>query len=720
MNFSNGSENTIFKMLLIDDEEELLESFQEVATEFGFEVSAFSSVNAVLEKNYNYDQFACILCDYRMPEKSGLDFYKQVRTTSQVHFVILTGFADKEVVLNSLNLGVNELLEKPIDFEILKNVFEKIKTQFLNKKRIQDQEIQNILEFFCEESKDLYSDLEEILSRLSEEPLDPLIVDMAYRKIHSVKGDSAAVPGGELLAKLSHELESRLSFIKDNDNYQPFKEEVATYLDAATLSLKFIETLQADFNRVSELQESIEQMMDSLKKLEPKQREHLENPLKYHSSVLTESNQDKKELSHAIPKGNHLLQIDDPSYSEEETLVKNSQLDQFMELAGELVILKNYYHAMAMDLQDREIPLKVLNRIENFSQALDKTTQRLQDHVLEVRKISLKKISTKLSRIIRQSSKQLDKQVKLVIKGENLKLDKSIAMAIGSSLTHMVRNSMDHGLENPSERVQNGKAAHGEISVEFIEHKDFIEVFMKDDGRGLDLVKIRQKALEKNLTNVNSLSQLSELQVAEFIFFPGFSTAREVTEISGRGVGMDAALSMVNKLNGNIKIISTSTKGTLFQIKIPFIKTVSVEKTLIAFSEGMHLALPIDCVQEIMKGDQGHFVEIEQCLVISSKENNLPLVAYSQNQGPYFIIDRAQIKDSMIIKLKSKTHHFAMVVEKILYQTEAVNQRLSKDVIHQDSILGTTILGDDHIAYLLDPEALYNELIQSPRLFQAA
>jgi chemotaxis protein histidine kinase CheA len=134
----------------------------------------------------------------------------------------------------------------------------------------------------------------------------------------------------------------------------------------------------------------------------------------------------------------------------------------------------------------------------------------------------------------------------------------------------------------------------------------------------------------------------------------------------------------------------------------------------------MHLALPIDCVQEIMKGDQGHFIEIAQCLMISSNEQNLPLVAYSQNQGPYFILDRAQIKDSMIIKLKSKTHQFAMVVEKILYQTEAVNQRLSKDVIHQESILGTTILGDDHIAYLLDPEALYNELILGPKLSLAA
>jgi two-component system chemotaxis sensor kinase CheA len=688
------------KMLIVDDEADLREIMAEIASTMDIPSATFASADEALAAAGPFDQYFMVLSDFKMPGKNGVQFCQAIREQGfDTPFVILTGFADKQMVIQGLNAGITELLEKPIHTDALEKVIEKHAESYIAKQKAKEDENKELIGFFVDETKELYSDLEETLLRLKEVPLDPVVIDVVFRKIHSVKGGASAIPGAELLAKLSHEFESRLSFIKNN-RYQPHQEEIPVYLDAAALSLKIAEALKTSTEEVNTYSDAVDHTIQLFLNL-PKE-----------SALVETIELGTPAATIGLAKGLE----DDGSFHEEEIMVKNSQLDHFMKLAGELVILKNYYQSLVQDLSKTSMNTKIFARVENFSRSMEKSTQALQDHILEVRKVSLKKISAKLSRITRQTSKSLNKKINFEVIGHDLKVDKSIATAIGASLTHMVRNSMDHGIEVPEERIKVGKSEVGSVKIEFKEDKGAIEVWVSDDGRGLNLRKIKEKALEKKLITELQAENMNDIQIADMIFLPGFSTADQVTDVSGRGVGMDAALNMVQQLDGYVRIESTSNKGSIFKIRIPFLQTVSVEKSLIVQSDSMMLAVPIDSVRQIMKGREGHFVDLHGQMLLVTADGNIPLIGFSQSMGAHTSLSKEFAEQNMILTIKAGHHNFAMVVDQVHQQSEAVTQALPPAVMKEAYVLGTTILGDDQIAYVLDPEILYIATLMPEKL----
>jgi two-component system, chemotaxis family, sensor kinase CheA len=681
------------KIIIVDDEQAIRDAIVDVAEALQIDTKVYSSALEALEDMKNYDIYSMIISDFKMPHMTGIEYCQAVREVSDIPFVILTGFADKQMAIKGLAIGLTEILEKPVDFDTLESIIGKYTALFDKKQTERDNDLKELVAFFCDESKELYADLEETLLRLSENPIDPLVVDVIFRKIHSIKGGASAIPGAEPLTRLSHEFESRLSFIKSK-KYQPSEDEIPVYLDAANLSMKLIDALRVSFDEVQSFQPAVDKMIEMIKAL----------PVESTSAVVEVS-----AVAASPTKG-----LDDDhnqSFHEEEILIKNSQLDHFMELVGELVILKNYYNALVKDFNDQDINAKLMSRAENFSRSIEKATQALQDHLLEVRKVPLKKIASKLQRISRQASKQLNKKVDLEIQGAELKVDKSIATAIGASLTHMLRNSLDHGLEGSEERIAKGKSGIGKISVDFIENKGAIEVTIADDGRGLNIPKIKQKALEKGLITQLQSSTMSDLQASQLIFMPSFSTADQVTDVSGRGVGMDAALNMVEQLDGSIKIEESSSSGSRFKIRIPFLQTVSVERSLVVLCHEMFVAVPIESVRQIVKRQDVRVNLVDGNLVVTNFDENVPLLGFNQDDGAFVCTAKDLNKDGMILSIRAGHFNFALFVDAVLYQTEAVNQPLIGELEKEPYILGTTILGDDQVAYVLDPEVLYTTLI---------
>jgi two-component system chemotaxis sensor kinase CheA len=373
-------------------------------------------------------------------------------------------------------------------------------------------------------------------------------------------------------------------------------------------------------------------------------------------------------------------------------------IDSLMNLVGELVLARNQILRLTNNLRD--------TNYVNASHRLNRITSELQENIMKTRMQPIATVWNKFPRVVRDIAKSVNKQVRLEMEGKETDLDKTIIEAIKDPLTHIIRNSVDHGIESPDRRIAAGKNPEGVVLLRAFHEGGHVIIEIRDDGAGLNTERIKQKAIEKNLVSPEKLALMSEQEIHRLIFAPGFSTAEQITNISGRGVGMDVVRSNIEKIGGQVDIYSTQGQGSTIKIKIPL--TLAIVPALIISSGRERFVIPqVNIIELVRLKGKNIFTQIEEIRgsnFFRLRGNLLPLVYLNRElnlpeKDPVEDIDEAELN---IIVVKADERLFGLVVDEVHDTEEIVVKPLSNQIKSILVFSGATIMGDGHVALILD------------------
>ncbi len=376
--------------------------------------------------------------------------------------------------------------------------------------------------------------------------------------------------------------------------------------------------------------------------------------------------------------------------------VDTQRLDEIMNMVGELVLVRNRFKTLREALDNEDMAKAVAN--------LDVVTSDLQLAVMKTRMQPIKKVFGRFPRVVRDLARSLNKEIRLEMHGEDTDLDKNLVEALADPLVHLVRNSVDHGIEMPDEREKAGKPREGVVVLTAAQEGDHIQLTIEDDGKGMDPEMLRQKAVEKGLMDEESAARLDEKECFHLIFMPGFSTKSEISDISGRGVGMDVVKTRISQMNGSVDIDSEKGKGTKLTIRVPL--TLAIMPTLMVKLEHQAFALPLASVVEILDLDLNQTNVVDGQEVVIVREQALPL---------FYLKDwlihgrRSEIRsqnDGNVVVVNVGGRHVGFVVDHLIGQEEVVIKALGAKLHGLVGLAGATITGDGMIALILDVPGL--------------
>jgi two-component system chemotaxis sensor kinase CheA len=367
-------------------------------------------------------------------------------------------------------------------------------------------------------------------------------------------------------------------------------------------------------------------------------------------------------------------------------------LGKLMDLVGELVLTRNQVLQHTALQQDGSL-LRVVQR-------LNLITSELQEGLTKTRMQSIGNLWRKLPRVVRDLSVSCGKQVEVLMEGQETELDKTVLEAIKDPLTHLVRNALDHGIELPADRLAKGKSREGRLQLRAFHESGRVNIEISDDGGGISVEKIKKKAIEKQLISAEQAAKMSEREVLDLIFLPGFSTAEKVTNISGRGVGMDVVKTNIEKIGGSIELQSTLGAGTKFQIRIPL--TLAIIPALLVSTGNQQYAIPQTHIIELVRlntDEQQKIEYLHETPVYRLREQLLPLVFL---RGVLGLPAAAELTTLNIAVLYSEQGPFGLVVDHINDTSEIVVKPLAKQLKGLSLYAGTTLMGDGRVSLILD------------------
>ncbi len=383
-----------------------------------------------------------------------------------------------------------------------------------------------------------------------------------------------------------------------------------------------------------------------------------------------------------------------PTAPQAETTVRvdTSRLDDIMNMVGELVLVRNRLATLEAVQADEEMAKAVAN--------LDVVTADLQSAVMKTRMQPIKKVFGRFPRVVRDLARSLKKEVDLVLEGEETDLDKNLVEALADPLVHLVRNAVDHGIEMPDSRVKAGKERTGTVVLSAEQEGDHILLTISDDGGGMDADVLRNIAVKKGVLEPDAAARLSDQECFQLIFAPGFSTKDEISDISGRGVGMDVVKTRIVQLNGSVEINSELGVGTTLQIKVPL--TLAIMPTLMVSLKKQIFALPLVNVNEIFHLDLRHTNVIDGQCVIMVREKALPLFYLAD----WLVGGREQKDEGHVVVVSVGSQKVGFVVDQLVGQEEVVIKPLGNMLLGTGGLAGATIRGDGKIALILDVPSL--------------
>ncbi|PKF62927.1 chemotaxis protein CheA [Psychromonas sp. psych-6C06] len=376
--------------------------------------------------------------------------------------------------------------------------------------------------------------------------------------------------------------------------------------------------------------------------------------------------------------------------------VDTAILDEIMNMVGELVLVRNRLVSLESTSEDEEISRAVAN--------LDIVTGDLQGSVMKTRMQPIKKVFGKFPRVVRDLARTLGKNIRLELVGEETDLDKNLVEALADPLVHLVRNSVDHGIEMPNIRMQSGKDKEGRVLLSASQEGDHILLVIEDDGAGMDANKLKQIAMDKGILDQDGADRMSDRDAYSLIFAPGFSTKVEISDISGRGVGMDVVKTGITKLNGSISIDSELGKGTRLEIKVPL--TLAILPTLMIVVSEQTFALPLTNVNEIFHLDLSKTNLVNNQLTIVIRDRAIPLFYLSDWLAPNKPAVEKGTGVGHVVIVQLGIQQVAFVVDALLGQEEVVIKALDKLLSGTPGMAGATITSDGGIALILDLPSL--------------
>lgn len=590
-----------------------------------------------------------------------------------------------------------------------------------------DCEDQELLEGFLAETTELLEKLDDDLIALEKASDDPELMNRIFRSIHTVKGASSFL-GFDLLVRVTHKTEDVLNRLRKGE-LQLTPEIMDVVLEATDL----VKTLVADIKGGDIVDRDIDTTVSKLIPLLTEQPAAVkteataaveEPPAQPGSSQPTATSEEsaaapKQEPAAAAapamppaptrpaPETSKKPAPPKPADKGGDDLSDNTtvrvdvkRLDDLMNQVGELVLERNRMIQLNQDLQGGTADMVLFGEeFGKLAKRMNFVTSELQMQVLKMRMIPVEKVFKKFPRIVRSLARDLGKEVDLKIFGEETELDRSVVDEIGDPLIHLIRNAMDHGLETPDERIAAGKPGAGTLVLAAVHEGNSIIISIKDDGRGIDTDRVGRKAIEKGLITEDQLAAMSQREMFDLIFLPGFSTKDKASDLSGRGVGMDVVKTNIKKLNGLIEIKSEKGLGSEFILRLPL--TLAIIQSLLVEVEGEIYSIPLASVLETLRVDQREFHVIGGQEVLKLRDMVLPLIRLEQ----VFRVQRHYEQDNFcyVVVIGAADKRVGLVVTRLVGQQEVAIKSLGNYLANVPGIAGSTILGDGRVTLIVDP-----------------
>ena len=403
----------------------------------------------------------------------------------------------------------------------------------------------------------------------------------------------------------------------------------------------------------------------------------------------------KEEKKPAAAKAPEKKQVSKPVVNRT-VRVDIEKLDSLMNLVSELIIAKNSLVAASSNDQGNNTAFN--EQIEY----LENVTTNLHESVMKVRMVPIESVVVKFPRMIRDLSKKLDKKMELYMTGEETELDRTVVDEIGDPLMHLLRNSADHGLESAEVRAQRGKPEQGSIFLDAYQDGNNVVIEVRDDGNGIDVEAVKNKAIERNLVTVEQAANMSEKDIINLLFQPGFSTSEKVTDVSGRGVGLDVVKSKIESLSGEVEVKSKWGEGSTWTIRLPL--TLAIIQALMVVVGGEKYAISLGSIQTIEDISPKDIKLVENKEVINLRGTVIPLIRLTEVLD---VESTRSTEDNLIVVIVKKGDKMAgLVIDELIGQQEIVIKSLGKYIKQCKFISGATILGDGEVALILDANAL--------------
>ncbi|EDO9630751.1 chemotaxis protein CheA, partial [Campylobacter coli] len=597
------------------------------------------------------------------------------------------------------------------------------------------EDMQEILEDFLVEAFELVEQIDHDLVELETNPEDLELLNRIFRVAHTVKGSSSFL-NFDVLTKLTHHMEdvlnkarhgelkitpdimdvvlesidrmkTLLNSIRDNGNdtaigmdIEPICARLTAISEGESPNGVENETPveapqkeepaptpepEVDVNQLSdsEVEAEIERLLkarkaeDQARRAQKKQNTAASTTSKPAASTPKAENMEKKVPASGGGGGG----------MDQTIRVEVKRLDHLMNLIGELVLGKNRLLKIYDDVEERYEGEKFLEELNQVVSQLSIITTDVQLAVMKTRMQPIAKVFNKFPRVVRDLSRELGKQIELEITGEETELDKSIVEEIGDPIMHMIRNSCDHGVEDPATRAANGKPEKGIVQLKAYNEGNHIVVEITDDGKGLDANSLKAKAIEKNLITEREADQMTDKEAFALIFKPGFSTAAKVTNVSGRGVGMDVVKTNIEKLNGVIEIDSELGKGSSFKLKIPL--TLAIIQSLLVGTQEEFYAIPLASVLETVRVPIDDIYTIEGKNVLRLRDEVLSLVRLSDVFGVKQVLESGD--QTYVVVIGVAESKLGIIVDTLVGQEEIVIKSMGDYLQNIQGIAGATI-----------------------------
>ena len=636
---------------------------------------------------------------------------------------------EAEEILNNLDQDLIELEDNPDDKDLLNKIFRGMHTLkggagFLG--------LTTIIEI-AHKIEDIFNKLRNDELQLNSEMMDIILegIDKLKEGIFNLKEDYT-IPEEEEIQDLLQKLDTILSgkvieAIPEEQNSQKQNLE-SKEIDS---DIQFVEDVDEDIKKLILKYKglNLEQILEELILLPPDQRPPLEVVEKLEDLIsegkevedLIKKEEDKKEETPKVensppqqktqqtvnkkekPTPKQENKPKKPREEKSEVIrVDVDRVETLMNLVGELVLDRNRIVKLSSTLEvtgEQELSEQLLEAITGMS----RTVSDLQDAVMKLRMQPVKKIFSKFPRVVRDLAKKLDKKVQLILEGEDTEIDRSILDKLEDPLIHLVRNSLDHGIEKPEERLMSGKPEVGTIKLSALQEGDRIVISIEDDGKGINPEIVKRKAIEKGLITEEQAENMSDKEAFELIFLPGFSTADQISDVSGRGVGMDVVASTIHSLRGHIEIDSEMGAGTKIVMKLPL--TVAIIRTLMVGINDRIFAIPLYSVVEIVRYNKENIKNVGNFKSFMLRDEVHLLFTLNEL---FEIEDKKEKEFIVIVKIGEK--NIAIAIEDLFGEEEIVIKPLGELLSDIPGVAGATITGDGRVVLIIDANSLISDV----------
>ncbi|HZR58051.1 MAG TPA: chemotaxis protein CheA [Terriglobales bacterium] len=575
-----------------------------------------------------------------------------------------------------------------------------------------------MIQEFLVESEELLQRMDQDMVTLESTPNDADLLNRIFRALHTIKGTSGFL-GFEPIVRLGHRAEDVLNDLRKGeitltkrmmDALLSTRDQLGHMLSdirAGGLKTYAIDNLVAELEAAQNPGGRAKNPPDVPPPPLIIQTEASDAPSKEKSSSEESASGEPIKATESVVEGGDAQrqrQAADANAGAQTMRVDVRKLDELINLVGELVLERNRLMRLSRDLNFRRLSLEDLDSaLSNSAARLSFITEELQTAGLKTRMIPIDAVFRKFPRLVRDVARTVEKEVELLVSGQETEVDKTMVELIGDPLVHLVRNSLDHGLEKPDVRAASGKPRQGTIRLEARQEGDQIIIAVGDDGAGIDPERIVRKAIQRGLVTAERARGLNKREILDFIFLPGFSTAEVVNDLSGRGVGMDVVRSNLKRMNGTIELDSVLGKGTTVSLKVPL--TLAILPVLLVGVSDEIYGLPLRSVLETsqIRADEIHKMEGNE--VLQLRGQTLPLLRL----GAMFatkINGNVDDEGQKVVILAIGDRRVALLVDHLVGQESTVIKPLGTYLHNCSSIAGATISGDGRVRLVLDPAGL--------------